>query len=139
LHFIGRNHPTPLNAWIRKRIFPGAYAPTLGQVRDIFEPWDFSVLDVENLRLHYQRTLEKWLERFEESAKQVSDMFGPEFVRTWRLYLAGAVAAFNVGTLQLFQIVFARTACQQIPPTRTHLYRGEQHEEQEARWMHATS
>ena len=139
LHFIGRNQPSPFSSWIRKRIFPGAYAPTLGQVRDIFEPWDFSVLDVENLRLHYQRTLEKWLERFEESAKQVSDMFGPEFVRTWRLYLAGAVAAFNVGTLQLFQIVFARTACQQIPPTRTHLYRGEQHEEQEARWMNATS
>lgn len=139
LHFIGRNQPSPFSSWIRKRIFPGAYAPTLGQVRDIFEPWDFSVLDVENLRLHYQWTLEKWLERFEESAKQVSDMFGPEFVRTWRLYLAGAAAAFRVGTLQLFQIVFARTACQQIPPTRTHLYQGEQHEEQEARWMHATS
>src|ERR1019366_8700484 len=23
LHFIGRNQPSPLNPWIRKRIFPG--------------------------------------------------------------------------------------------------------------------
>src|SRR5204862_5155428 len=25
LHFIGRDRKRPLNAWIRKRIFPGAY------------------------------------------------------------------------------------------------------------------
>src|SRR4029077_16101441 len=29
VHFIGRDRPTPLNPWIRKRIFPGAYPPTL--------------------------------------------------------------------------------------------------------------
>ena len=139
LHFIGRNQPTPFSTWTRKRIFPGAYAPTLGQVSDIFEPWDFSVLDVENLRPHYQRTLEAWLERFELSSEQVSNMFGPEFVRMWRLYLAGAVAAFRAGTLQLFQVVFARTACQRIPWTRAHLYQGEQHEVQEKRWTHTMS
>jgi cyclopropane-fatty-acyl-phospholipid synthase len=139
LHFIGRNQPSPFSTWTRKRIFPGAYAPTLGQVREIFEPWNFSVLDVENLRLHYQRTLEAWLERFELSTKQVSGMFGPEFVRLWRLYLAGAVAAFRVGALQLFQVVFARPACQQIPWTRTHLYQGGKQEEQETRWTHTMS
>ena len=139
LHFIGRNQPTPFSTWTRKRIFPGAYAPTLGQVSDIFEPWDFSVLDVENLRPHYQRTLEAWLERFELSTQQVSNMFGPEFVRMWRLYLAGAVAAFRAGTLQLFQVVFARNACQRIPWTRAHLYQGEHHEVQEKRWTHTMS
>lgn len=139
LHFIGRNQPTPFSTWTRKRIFPGAYAPTLGQVSHIFEPWDFSVLDVENLRPHYQKTLEAWLERFELSRQQVSNMFGPEFVRMWRLYLAGAVAAFRAGTLQLFQVVFARTACQRIPWTRAHLYQGEQHEVREKRWTHTMS
>jgi len=109
---------------------------------DIFEPWEFSILDLENLRPHYARTLEHWLERFEDSANEVSTMFGPEFVRTWRLYLAGAIAGFRAGTLQLFQIVFARTACQRIPPTRSHLYREEHREGQEAstdidsRWVH---
>lgn len=94
LQFIGRNRPRPFGNWTRKRIFPGAYAPTLRQVMDIFEPWEFSILDVENLRPHYARTLEHWLERFEDSANEVSAMFGPEFVRTWRLYLAGAIAGF---------------------------------------------
>jgi cyclopropane-fatty-acyl-phospholipid synthase len=137
LQSIGRNQPRPFGNWTRKRIFPGAYAPTLRQVMDIFEPWDFSVLDVENLRPHYARTLQHWLERFETSAAQVSAMFSPEFMRAWRLYLAGAIAGFRTGALQLFQIVFARKACRQIPWTRAHLYQEEQHEEQELTRTHA--
>jgi len=139
LHFVGRNHPLPFSTWTRKRIFHGAYAPALGEVMQVFEPWDLSVLDVENLRPHYAKTLEQWLARFEKSEQEISEMFTPEFTRAWRLYLAGAVAGFRVGTLQLFQIVFARTACQQIPWTRAHLYTKEQHGEQESKWMHATS
>jgi cyclopropane-fatty-acyl-phospholipid synthase len=99
LQSIGRNRPRPFSNWTRKRVFPGAYAPTLRQVTDIFEPRELSILDVENLRPHYAKTLEHWLERFEDSAEEVSAMFGPEFLRTWRLYLAGAIAEFRVGTL----------------------------------------
>lgn len=139
LHFIGRNKPCPFSTWTRKRIFPGAYAPTLRQAMDIFEPHDLSVLDVENLRPHYARTLECWLNQFEKSADQVEEMYGPDFVRTWRLYLSGAIAGFRAGTLQLFQMVFARTGCQQIPWTRAHLYPESQNEGTEARWMRAIS
>ena len=139
IHFIGRNRPQPLSAWTRKRIFPGAYMPTVREAMEVLEPWDFSVLDIENLRPHYAKTLENWLERFEKSAERVSEMFGPEFVRAWRLYLAGSVAGFRVGTLQLFQVVFARRACQQIPGTRAHLYRDEQHVKQETKWIRAIS
>jgi cyclopropane-fatty-acyl-phospholipid synthase len=105
------------------RIFPGAYAPSLRQIMNIFEPWDCSILDVENLRHHYARTSQLWLERFENSSNEVCAMFDEEFVRTWRLYLAGTVAGFRVGTLQLFQIVFARDRSAQLPLTRARLYR----------------
>jgi cyclopropane-fatty-acyl-phospholipid synthase len=142
LHFIGRNHPRPLSAWTRKRIFPGAYPPTLRQVMDIFEPWDFSVLDVENLRMHYARTLEHWLKRFEKSVDTVSNMFDSEFVRSWRLYLAGSVASFRVGMLQLFQVVFAGSECTQLPWTRDFLYVPAEPAAQpgkESRWIAAAS
>jgi cyclopropane-fatty-acyl-phospholipid synthase len=122
LHFIGRNRRNPLNAWTRKYIFPGAYPPPLREVAYIFEPWDFAVLDVENLRLHYARTLEHWLRRFEGSARQVAAMFDERFVRMWRLYLAGSAAAFRAGTMQLFQVVFAGQACKAISWTRAYLY-----------------
>ncbi len=139
LHFIGRNKSYPFSPWIRKRIFPGAHIPTLRQVTDVFEPWDFSVLDAENLRPHYAKTLEHWLSRFESSEDMVCEMFGPEFVRTWRLYLAGSIAAFRVGRLQLFQIVFAGPECRRIPWTRAHLYAGSQPAVKEQKWIRATS
>ena len=41
IHTIGRNRPRLMNAWIEKRIFPGAYPPTLGEMMDIFEPHRF--------------------------------------------------------------------------------------------------
>ncbi|MCL4316219.1 MAG: cyclopropane-fatty-acyl-phospholipid synthase family protein [Gammaproteobacteria bacterium] len=122
IHSIGRNHPELMNAWIEKRIFPGAYPPTLGEMMDIFEPHDLSVLDVENLRLHYAKTLEHWLMRFEQNAGTVENMFDENFVRAWRLYLAGSLASFSTGCLQLFQVVFTRGANNQIPWTRAHLY-----------------
>lgn len=139
LHFIGRNHPAPLSAWIKKRIFSGAYTPTLRQAMEVFEPWDISVCDVENLRLHYAKTLGHWLERFERSAQQISRMFDPKFVRTWRFYLAGSLAAFRVGTLQLFQITFAGPQCQLVPWTRAHLYPIEQPQQPDERWMNVVS
>jgi cyclopropane-fatty-acyl-phospholipid synthase len=137
IHFIGRNRPAPFSAWICKRIFPGAYAPVLREALEIFERHDYAVLDVENLRLHYAKTLEHWLARYERAVDRVSAMFGPEFVRAWRLYLAGSIAGFRIGTLQLFQIVFAGSACRQIPWTRAYLYAGEADLEKEAQWTHA--
>jgi cyclopropane-fatty-acyl-phospholipid synthase len=119
LHFIGRNQPRPLNAWIRKRIFPGAYPPTLAEVFEhVLQSEDFAVLDVENLRLHYARTLDHWLARFEAASDRIARMFDEPFVRAWRLYLSGSRAAFTTGSLQLFQIVFARGRSNAIPWTR---------------------
>lgn len=119
LHFIGRNQPAPLNPWIRKRIFPGAYPPTLREVFEhALEPHDLSVLDVENLRLHYAKTLEHWRQRFNQSAPHVSSMFDETFVRAWELYLAGSEAAFSTGSMQLFQVLFARGASNAVPSTR---------------------
>src|SRR5262245_6203466 len=124
LHFIGRNRPLPLNAWVDRRIFPGAYPPTPGEVlQAVLEPWDFSVLDLENLRLHYLRTLQHWRARFETHAEQVGAMFDEGFVRSWRLYLAGSEAAFAAGWLQLFQVVFGRPRDNELPWTRAALYR----------------
>ena len=111
-----------MSAWIEKRIFPGAYPPTVREMMDIVEPYHFSVLDVENLRLHYAETLRHWLDRFNENEEVVAKMFDERFVRVWRLYLTGSIAAFLVGELQLFQMVFARGVDNSVAMTREHLY-----------------
>ncbi|MGM0413515.1 MAG: class I SAM-dependent methyltransferase [Pseudomonadota bacterium] len=122
IHTIGRNRPQLMNPWIEKRIFPGAYPPTLREMAAIFEPYAFSIQDVENIRLHYARTLQHWLERFEANVDTVRTMFDEHFVRTWRLYLAGSIASFTTGELQLFQTVFTRPDYNELPWSRAYLY-----------------
>jgi cyclopropane-fatty-acyl-phospholipid synthase len=123
IHSIGRNRPELLHPWIERRIFPGAYPPSLGEMMQIFEPSSLSVLDVENLRLHYARTLRHWLERYEGVLDKVRAMFSDEsFVRMWRLYLAGSIAAFETGFMQLFQVLVTKQDNNAIPLTREYMY-----------------
>jgi cyclopropane-fatty-acyl-phospholipid synthase len=124
IHSIGRNRPARLHPWIEKRIFPGAQPPSLSEFMAIFEPHDFSVLDVENLRLHYARTLADWKTLYDAAEDRVRTMFDARFVRMWRLYLAGSIAGFTTGSLQLFQVLFAPRNNNDLPQTRAHLYEG---------------
>ncbi|HUN24726.1 MAG TPA: cyclopropane-fatty-acyl-phospholipid synthase family protein [Steroidobacteraceae bacterium] len=124
IHSIGRNSPARLHPWIVKRIFPGAHPPALSEMSQIFEPWDLSILDIENLRLHYAQTLRHWLALFEANAARVRSLYDERFVRMWRFYLAGSVAGFTTGTLQLFQVLFAPQDNNDIPLTRAYMYPG---------------
>lgn len=122
IHTIGRSHPSKADRWIRKHIFPGGHIPSLGEMASLFEPNKFSVLDVENLRLHYARTCADWLKNFEAVSEQVADMYSEEFVRTWRLYLASSSAGFQSGTLQLYQVLFAPRGNNDVPWTRQYQF-----------------
>ena len=139
LHFIGRSQEASFSRWIRKRIFPGANAPALRRALEIFEPRNYAVLDIENLRLHYAKTLEHWLDRFEKSQQQIMAMHDSRFVRAWRLYLAGSIAGFRTGSLQLFQVVFAGSKCDPLWWTRAPLYADAKPDIEKMQWTHAMS
>ena len=109
----------PLNPWIRKRIFPGAYPPTLprdGRARArAVEPLGARRREPPPA---LRATLDHWRRRFEAASDEVRPDVRRAFVRAWRLYLAGSQAAFATGTMQLFQVVFARGGSNDIPWTR---------------------
>jgi len=121
IHSIGQDVAEPMSEWAEKRIFPGSYLPTVREMMEIFEPSGFSVLDLENLRPHYAKTLEHWLARFEANSAEVTQMFDENFVRAWRLYLSSSIASFTTGSLQLYQVLFSRRGNNQVPWTRNHL------------------
>jgi cyclopropane-fatty-acyl-phospholipid synthase len=123
IHTIAENQPAPTNPWLQRYIFPDGSLPTLREMMDIFEPHDFSIADVENLRLHYAKTLEHWLERFEDHRDEIASRFGEDFVRMWRLYLGGSIANFTTGNIQLYQVLFHRSEQTNLAITRNHLYR----------------
>jgi cyclopropane-fatty-acyl-phospholipid synthase len=122
IHSIGRNQPVPFDGWTERRIFPGAYPPSLCEMLQVLQPYGFSVLDVENLRQHYAQTLRHWLARYRAHEDQVIEMFDERFARMWRLYLTGSIAGFATGKLQLFQVLFTRSATHEVPWTREWLY-----------------
>ena len=123
IHSIAQNQPDPTSPWIQKYIFPDGYSPTLREMMDIFEPMNLSIVDLENLRLHYAMTLRHWLRRFEAHRDEIAAMYDEDFVRMWRLYLCGSIANFTTGNLQLYQILFQRPDLAELPITRAHLYR----------------
>jgi cyclopropane-fatty-acyl-phospholipid synthase len=137
LHFIGHIQPIPMNPWLERSIFPGAYIPALSEVLPLLERRRLEVQDVENLRRHYARTLEHWIERFEKNAGRIERMFDAHLLRAYRLYLASSLASFRSGSSVLYQVLFSRPgrgAANALPWTRRDLYAASP-----APWTAATS
>ena len=122
LHTIGKDTPSPGDPWTFKYIFPGAYLPCLAEIIQEMGKTGFSILDVENLRWHYAKTLEYWVENYELNVKKVREMFDEAFVRQWRLFLNGSIAGFSYGDSRLFQVLFSNGINNELPPTRAHVY-----------------
>ncbi len=140
IHSIAQNEALPMNPWLVKHIFPGGYTPTLREMMEVLEPANFCVLDVENLRTHYTKTLQDWLQRYDRHKTEICSMFDEDFFRAWRLYLAGSIANFSCGELNLFQVVFTRPANTDVPLTRAYLYSDDEDITKDTKsWKRATS
>jgi len=130
LHTIGKNDGTPTDSWITTYIFPGGELPQLFDICRNSGQHGLRLTDIENLRFHYHLTLEKWLERFEANLELIRTLFPDSdpteterFLRCWRLYLVGSSVNFSHGSLDLYQITFTHGLNNDLPLTRTHLYR----------------
>ncbi len=122
LHTIGFERNFSGDSWHTTYIFPGGYIPVLSETVNQMGQEGFSVLDVENLRLHYAFTLDRWVENFERNIDKIRQMFDENFVRMWRLYLVSSSAGFRYGDNRLFQILFSNGLNNRLPLTREHLY-----------------
>ncbi len=122
LHTIGSDVAGPVNEWTTTYIFPGGYLPTMAQIAEPLGLCGLVMTDMENLRLHYARTLDEWADRFEQHVDEVRTMFDERFVRMWRFYLAGSSVGFKEGGNRLFQVTFTK-GLRDLPFTRDHLCR----------------
>jgi cyclopropane-fatty-acyl-phospholipid synthase len=123
LHTIGKENDTAGDPWTMKYIFPGGYIPMLDHVIKTMGKRSLVPVDIENLRLHYAITLDRWAKRFEANAKEIEEMFDQRLVRMWRIFLYGSSAAFRWGYIRLYQILFTNGLNNELPMTREHLYR----------------
>ena len=102
------NSKVPLvDPWTEKYIFPGVYLPTLSEIVQASENADLRVVDVEEMGIHYQKTLRSWNKNFVEAWPMLkqNQSFNPCFFRMWRYYLLIAAAAFGARKIDLWQII----------------------------------
>lgn len=121
LHTIGRmGSPGATDAFTRKYIFPGGYIPALSETVAASERSRLIAADVENLRLHYAKTLREWYKRCVAQRDEIIALYGERFYRMWTFYLAGATAAFESGGMCNYQIQYIRNR-RALPLTRGYM------------------
>ena len=130
-----------LGSFIEKYIFPGGELMHASTVLADMAHAGLEMVDTENLRPHYARTLWAWSDALESQVQEaqaiLSENKGPEvapkIVRAYRLYLAGCAMAFEQGWIALHQMLATRPSGQvdghplrgaqsDYPFRREHLY-----------------
>ncbi len=125
LHTIGRmGRPGATDAFTRKYIFPGGYIPALSETLAASEKVKLIAADIENLRLHYGRTLREWYARVRMNREAIVEMMDERFYRMWIFYLSGATAAFESGGMCNHQYQFIRNK-RALPITRDFMEKTE--------------
>lgn len=96
------------DSFVGRYVFPdGALVPSSHVVARAEEA-GFEVLDLQQLRPHYARTLEHWVHRLERRAEAARELAGERRYRTWRAYMAGSVVGFESGDLGVVQLLCQR-------------------------------
>ena len=102
--------------FIEKYIFPGGELMHVSAVLEHMSRAGLEMVDTENLRPHYARTLWNWSDALEaklDEARQVLVADGgaeraEKTLRAYRLYLAGSAMSFEQGWISLHQMLAAR-------------------------------
>lgn len=94
--------------FLNRYVFPDGELARIGTTARVAEMSGFEVRDIESLREHYPLTLRHWVRRLEAHADKVRNLFGDVTYRIWRLYMAGSAYQFQVGRLNLYQILLVK-------------------------------
>ena len=102
--------------FIEKYIFPGGELLHVSAVLEHLSRSGLEMVDIENMRPHYARTLWDWsdaLEARQDAARAVlagdsRPADAEKILRAYRLYLAGSAMSFENGWLALHQVLAAR-------------------------------
>lgn len=92
-------------AFIERYVFPGGSVASLSTLVAEITSAGLEVIDIEDLRPHYARTLRLWSQRLEQSKECAIEISGAEAYRIYRVYLAGMAHAFERGWLSIAQVL----------------------------------
>lgn len=92
--------------FIKKYIFPGGFLPSVTAIGDsLTKATDMRISHLEDIGLHYAKTLHDWRERFLQQLDAVKAQgYSDAFIRLWDYYLCYSEGGFEeryIGTVQL--------------------------------------
>ncbi len=96
--------------FIDRYIFPDGRLTPLSTRLDVAEAAGWEIVDVDNWRPHYAKTLWCWAENFEAAWEQVTTLIGERRAQIWRLYLIGCALGFENNYMGIYQTLFRRKA-----------------------------
>jgi cyclopropane-fatty-acyl-phospholipid synthase len=103
-------------------IFPGGMLPSPSRFREEVEKAGLVCCEVFTFGQDYKRTLEHWLARFEAKSDAIRALGRDEyFIRLWRFYLAGCIAAFTTGRTSVMQAEIMHASAHN-PPKSNNVY-----------------
>jgi cyclopropane-fatty-acyl-phospholipid synthase len=99
-------------SFMKDLIFPGGCLPSLEVIgRCVTRTGALRTVDVEDMTLHYVRTLRCWRERFEAAAEELEALgYDARFRRLWRMYLCYSEAGFAERRIQDVQVLITKPA-----------------------------
>jgi cyclopropane-fatty-acyl-phospholipid synthase len=130
-HGITATHPDEADRnygaseFLDKYVFPHGELPHLSRAIHDMQSGGLEVLDVENLRRHYARTLDCWADNFERQSPAIKEAVDPEHYRVWRVYLAGCAYAFMHDQVSIYQVLCQKAGkrADSIEWSRRYIYR----------------
>ena len=119
--------------FIEKYIFPGGELVHVSRLLEHMARAGLEVVDAENLRPHYARTLWDWSDALEgqlDTAREVlavdgGDERAEKILRAYRIYLAGSAMSFEKGWIALHQVLATRPSesASAYPFQRDYMYK----------------
>eukprot|EP01132_Coremiostelium_polycephalum_P000522 gene522-659_t len=96
--------------FVQKYIFPGGICPSLLSM--VQAATDHSLLvveDVENMGVHYAKTLNTWRSNLMSNVERVKELgFDQQFINKFYYYFSYCEAGFKTRSINDFQVVFSR-------------------------------
>jgi len=106
--------------FIQRYIFPGGCLPSVAVVaQHVAEDSDMQIVGLEDITLHYARTLAEWRQRFKEKEKDLLEMgYDETFLRMWEYYFCYCEGGFRERSISTVQLLMAKPLSRNLPRIR---------------------
>lgn len=107
-----RSRPRRLNmkrpSFVNTYVFPDGELTPIETSMRAAEESGFEAIDVESLRRDYAITLRHWVANLEHNRKSAIEAADETTYRIWRMYMAGSAAAFELGAISVYQVIYTK-------------------------------